>query len=291
MYDWDHYEELALDYIEGNLSDERRRTFESFMESHPEVAQEVRSLKEGMPVLSVDRVEFPDKERLKRGVKRSLRWRQVGSFVGGAAAASVVVGLFGLLGSLGRIDDSIEYGGQQLAEQIEVVYQETAKSVAAETEVAQADDVEQDVVSDVISVPEKVVSTVDTYVGAVTPLVTPLTTLNKRIEAPKVDKNQEELNPVVLEPLFTDSYAVPDLIASNRDITLEQVELPEATTDELPGYDDSDEGLTDGTKEAMRILASLLAPLDDLLPIKRYSTENERGIEIASFIRIGNRVE
>lgn len=287
MYDWDHYEELALDYIEGNLSDERRRTFESFMESHPEVAQEVRSLKEGMPILSVDRVEFPDKERLKRGVKRRLRWRQVGSFVGGAAAASVVVGLFGLLGSLGRIDDSIEYGGQQLAEQIEVVYQETAKSVAAETDVAQADDVEQDVVSDVISVPEKVVSTVDTYVG----VVTPLTTLNKRIEAPKVDKNQEELNPVVLEPLFTDSYAVPDLIASNRDITLEQVELPEATTDELPGYDDSDEGLTDGTKEAMRILASLLAPLDDLLPIKRYSTENERGIEIASFIRIGNRVE
>ena len=288
MYDWDHYEELALDYIEGNLSDERRRTFESFMESHPEVAQEVRSLKECMPILSVDRVEFPDKERLKRGVKRRLRWRQVGSFVGGAAAASVVVGLFGLLGSLGRIDDSIEYGGQQLAEQIEVIYQETAKSVAAETEVAQADDVKQDVVSDVISVPEKVVSTVDTYVGA----VTPLTTLNKRIEAPKVDKNQEEeLNPVVLEPLFTDSYAVPDLIASSRDITLEQVELPEATTDELPGYDDSDEGLTDGTKEAMRILASLLAPLDDLLPIKRYSTENERGIEIASFIRIGNRVE
>ena len=60
------------------------------------------------------------------------------------------------------------------------------------------------------------------------------------------------------------------------------------TTDE---YDDTEEGLTDGTKEALRILSSLLAPLDDLLPIKRYSTEDERGIEIASFIRIGNRIE
>ena len=50
MYDWDHYEEQALDYLEGNLSDEQRRAFESFMESHPEIAQEVRLLEQGMPV-------------------------------------------------------------------------------------------------------------------------------------------------------------------------------------------------------------------------------------------------
>ena len=64
-----------------------------------------------------------------------------------------------------------------------------------------------------------------------------------------------------------------------------------AGDNDLPELDNADDDLTDGTKEAMRILTSLLAPFDDLLPIKRYSTEDERGIEIASFIRIGSRVE
>lgn len=58
MYDWDHYEELALDYLEGNLSDEQRKAFESFLKSRPDVAQEVHSLAQGMPVLPVDRWNF-----------------------------------------------------------------------------------------------------------------------------------------------------------------------------------------------------------------------------------------
>ena len=52
MYDWDHYEELALDYLEGNLSDEQRKAFKSFLKSRPDVAQEVHSLAQGMPVSS-----------------------------------------------------------------------------------------------------------------------------------------------------------------------------------------------------------------------------------------------
>ncbi len=286
MYDWDHYEEQALDYLEGNLSDEQRRAFESFMESHPEIAQEVRSLAQGMPVLPVDRVEFPDKEMLKRSTKRSLHWRQVGSFFGGAAAASVIIGLFGLLGSIGRIDDPIQYGGRQLAEQIEEVYQETAKSVAAENDVSQV--VAENVVSDVVSVPERVVSSVDAYAGSV-----PRTSVvNDETERQKNDKVEEAgLDQVVLKPLFADSRAIPDPIVLNKNIILEPVTLPMAGDNDLPELDNADDDLTDGTKEAMRILTSLLAPFDDLLPIKRYSTEDERGIEIASFIRIGSRVE
>lgn len=286
MYDWDHYEEQALDYLEGNLSDEQRRAFESFMESHPEVAQEVRSLAQGMPVLPAERVEFPDKEMLKRGMKRSLRWRQIGSFLGGAAAASVVIGLFGLLGSIGKIDDSIQYGERQLAEQIEEVYQETAKSVAAENDASQ--EVAENVVSDVISVPEKVVSSVDAYMGSVkrTSVVSDETDRQKTDEIEEVGLDQ-----VVLKPLFADSRAILDPIALNKNIALEPVTLPMAGDNSLPELDNTDDGSTDGTKEAMRILTSLLAPFDDLLPIKRYSTEDERGIEIASFIRIGSRVE
>ena len=286
MYDWDHYEEQALDYLEGNLSDEQRRAFESFMESHPEIAREVHSLAQGMPVLPVDRVEFPNKELLKRGAKSGLRWRQIGSFLGGAAAASVVIGLFGLLGSIGRIDDSIQYGERQLAVQIEEVYQETAKSVAAENDASQ--EVAEDVVSDVVSVPERVVSSVDVYAGS----AKRASVINDGTDRQKTDEIEKVgLDQVVLKPVFADSRAIPDPIALNKNITLEPVTLPMAGDNDLPELDNADDGLTDGTKEAMRILASLLAPFDDLLPIKRYSTEDERGIEIVSFIRIGSRVE
>lgn len=292
MYDWDHYEELALDYLEGNLSDEKRKAFESFLKSRPDVAQEVHSLAQGMPVLPVDRVEFPHKEMLKRGMKRNLRWRQVGSFLGGAAAASVVIGLFGLLGGIGKIDDSIEYGERQLAEQIEEVYQETAKSVAAVTEnessaAAEQADAER-VVPYVVPAPERVVSSMDRHVGAEKRSAVWEEKIDTQAEKPA---DEDPMSQVVLEPLFADSRALPDPIAPSADIVLEPVTLPVASVDDFSEYDDTEEGLTDGTKEALRILSSLLAPLDDLLPIKRYSTEDERGIEIASFIRIGNRIE
>lgn len=39
----------------------------------------------------------------------------------------------------------------------------------------------------------------------------------------------------------------------------------------------------------MRVLTSILAPLDRIIPIRTYRTENESGVEIISLIRIGNK--
>ena len=38
-------------------------------------------------------------------------------------------------------------------------------------------------------------------------------------------------------------------------------------------------------------LISLFAPFDPIIPIKTYRTENEHGIEIASILRIGNKIQ
>ena len=51
---------------------------------------------------------------------------------------------------------------------------------------------------------------------------------------------------------------------------------------------DEEQGRT-GVGEGRTAISSLLAPLDCIIPIKTYRTENESGIEIASLIRIGNR--
>lgn len=62
-----NYEEYALDYIEGTLSRERQRAFERFLDENPEIAAEVRALREELPVLVPDlSVRFEDKSSLKR---------------------------------------------------------------------------------------------------------------------------------------------------------------------------------------------------------------------------------
>ncbi len=98
--DRNNYEQYALDYLEGNLAGDARKAFESFLKTHPEEAAGVYSLSDGMPRLEPEPwVIYPDKQALKRAVpmyeaapRRTRRWVYYAS----AAAALAVVSVLGI---------------------------------------------------------------------------------------------------------------------------------------------------------------------------------------------------
>lgn len=94
----DNYQEWALDYIEGNLSREERASFESFLTRHADIAREIASLQDDMPVMVAEQIVYPDKRSLLRGGK-TMSFGRITSFLGGAAAASLLIGLFTLVDS------------------------------------------------------------------------------------------------------------------------------------------------------------------------------------------------
>ena len=76
-----NYEEFALDYLENNLSEDMRKSFEQFLSSHPEIAEELTDLLD----YHVDRVEmvYDEKDKLKKRVSSGLNRRLIVlSFIG-----------------------------------------------------------------------------------------------------------------------------------------------------------------------------------------------------------------
>ena len=113
----DNYQEWALDYIEGNLSREERASFESFLTRHADIARETASLQDDMPVMVAEQIVYPDKRSLLRGGK-TMSFGRITSFLGGAAAASLLIGLFTL------VDSHSSQKEQLLADRAKEVFRE-----------------------------------------------------------------------------------------------------------------------------------------------------------------------
>lgn len=84
-----NYEEYALDYIEGTLSEESRKAFDAFLQGHSGIAAEIRAIRDNMPVLVPDvSIRFGDKNTLKQ---TSLRRKWI--IRAGVAAAVLILGI------------------------------------------------------------------------------------------------------------------------------------------------------------------------------------------------------
>lgn len=59
-----NYEEFVLDYLEGNLSPEKRDEFVMFINAHPDIKEEIESVQDYE--ISADQIEFDDKDLLKK---------------------------------------------------------------------------------------------------------------------------------------------------------------------------------------------------------------------------------
>ena len=87
------YESRALDYVEGNLPADELPAFEAFLSEHPDLGREIRSMRGSVPVLPAEKWVYPDKKALLRGgIGVSVWLNRAGSFLGGMAAACLLIG-------------------------------------------------------------------------------------------------------------------------------------------------------------------------------------------------------
>ena len=277
--DRENYEPWALDYVEGNLPYRERIAFEAFLNENPDVAAAVRSLMDGgMPVLPVDRVEYPDKKALLRGGK-SFTLRRMGSFLGGAAAASLLIGLFLLA------DRRASDGAGPLLSRHTPSVSDSAPAVPQRPEPAAA---ERALRSETTGSPAAVAAAVRPVPRAVPEVSREPAAGVRRTEVAVVD------TPAVSgqwEPAAAGFDLKP--VASPDGLQAGNIEIarmkPSVSAPETASF--RAEGLLQGENavEVRNTLASILAPLDCIIPIRRYRTEDESGVVIASLIRIGNR--
>src|SRR6056297_2715417 len=59
-----NFDMFCIAYIEGDLDEKQQKSFETFLDQHPEKASEFKAFK--ATILEPDTVAFPDKNRLKQ---------------------------------------------------------------------------------------------------------------------------------------------------------------------------------------------------------------------------------
>jgi hypothetical protein len=67
-----NYESYAIDYLDGNLSESDQRAFETFLERHPDIFEEIRDL-DKMTVVAPS-AHYPQRKNLYRGNSQSYYW-------------------------------------------------------------------------------------------------------------------------------------------------------------------------------------------------------------------------
>ncbi|MDD3107815.1 MAG: hypothetical protein PHV49_01195 [Alistipes sp.] len=272
-----NYESWALDYVEGALCDADRAMFEVFLRSHAQIAAEVNALRSDFPVLPVEHCAYPDRKRLLRGGRLEPLMR-IGSFVGGAVAASLVVGLFMLI-ERHRVNKQ-----QQFAAQVQSVVEphllEDSVATAAVGETGVDETLNQAVVStrSLQSVRPQSYKVAASSQNGVEERSTSISTLQTLEEEP-------------LSGVLNRSYAIAAVPSQKkaRPITLTPTAVCEVSYERYTEEEVSEE--TKNGRALSQTLATFIAPLDRIIPIKTYRTENESGIEIASILRIGNKIE
>lgn len=269
----DNYQEWALDYIEGNLGREERASFESFMAGHADIAREIGSLQACMPVIPVEHIVYPGKKALLRG-GRTISLNRIGSFLGGAAAASLLIGAFTL------VNNHTSQKEQLLADRAKEVFQEELPGEQQDSEWAAT---------------ENATAEPETATPQLAAVVPQKTVPDNRVPQPaatapaKSAENRFQPVPVQSLSSIMDSElqllgpetTEPTVIASLKAVS----EAPVAPAREAQPYGN------ENTEPKQINLRSLFAPFDPLIPIKTYRTENEHGIEIASILRIGNKIQ
>lgn len=268
----DNYQEWALDYIEGNLSREDRASLESFLTRHADIAREIASLQDDMPVMVAEQIAYPDKRSLLRS-GRTMSFRRITSFLGGAAAASLLIGLFTL------VDSHSSQKEQLLADRAKEVFREELPDERDEwtaSESAGGNEGKQDIPQLAATVPQQAVSG-DRAVPRTNVRATPRT-------------NAQIAHSERIQPLSELIGSEPQLIAPASE-PIAMVSLKTGTeTSGIPAAK-TQACAEKGSEPRKFNLISLFAPFDPIIPIKTYRTENEHGIEIASILRIGNKIQ
>lgn len=284
----DNYQEWALDYIEGNLDEAKRLEFERFLSTDGESYDEVRSLMDGMPVLPVPCDEFPDKASFIRG----NIFRRVLPYFSGAAAASVLIALCTWLVPSGTVQQGELLGdlsketGDKRVEHYEPLKKRDADVGAMQSKPGLVEKKQAPVlIAEPASAPVK--DAHEDVKARTSEIVAPVIPETDDREFPQTENYE---TPVMADNLFYGSV----IAETGAGIIMErhQMAVPShiniADTDELLAYRDAsvEEDDRSGVGETIvKGVSMLLSPL----PITKFETNKERGIEIASLIRISRK--
>ncbi|WP_418417328.1 hypothetical protein [Alistipes ihumii] len=288
------YESRALDYVEGNLPADELPAFEAFLSEHPDLGREIRSMRGSAPVLPAEKWVYPDKKALLRGgIGVSVWLNRAGSFLGGMAAACLLIGVFVLVDRHDSSRDDALLARGIPAGQPEVERRQESASALVSKEPVEADVTEQ-------AVSQK--PSVYVRVASASPAQVPPVPESAAMRAAFV---HERIDPVLsgeMARACRERVAPADLKDKPIAETIRSVPVALGSPDPQPDmwrYDDSRSmpaaSFRDGRASeetatgGMRVLTSILAPLDRIIPIRTYRTENESGVEIISLIRIGNK--
>ena len=138
------YESRALDYVEGNLPADELPAFEAFLSEHPDLGREIRSMRGSVPVLPAEKWVYPDKKALLRGgIGVSVWLNRAGSFLGGMAAACLLIGVFVLVDRHDSSRDDALLARGIPAGQPEVERRQESASALVSKEPVEADVTEQ----------------------------------------------------------------------------------------------------------------------------------------------------
>ena len=272
------YESRALDYVEGNLPADELPAFEAFLSEHPDLGREIRSMRGSVPVLPAEKWVYPDKKALLRGgIGVSVGLNRAGSFLGGMAAACLLIGVFVLVDRHDSSRDDALLARGIPAGQPEVERRQESASALVSKEPVEADVTEQ-------AVSQK--PSVYVRVASASPAQVPPVPESAAMRAAFV---HERVAPADLKdrPIAETIRSVPVALGS-PDPQPDMWRYDDSRSMPAASFRDgraSEETATGG----MRVLTSILAPLDRIIPIRTYRTENESGVEIISLIRIGNK--
>lgn len=299
-----NYEEWALDYIEGTLSEEQRAAFECLLSEDREIAAQIEELRHEMPILTAEKIAFPDTATLRRGARVSPL-KRLGSFASGFVAAAALVALCVMLF---RNEDSLSDGVQ--VRRMAVVEKSNAELLEKVSD------------SNVVVAEALVPAVVAQQNSASAPTPKRIAAVQKPIAVESVQSIEIEESDVVLvaqEPEVTAAVAIEKIaepgsretfliadaaavasVATNFDLQAADIALREQNASMTPEIERvKSERLVSGQSRSRedgavaarvrKTLASVIAPFDLLSPIVRYETEQESGIEIASIIRISNK--
>ena len=291
--DGKNYEERALDYIEGAMDEAQRAEFEKFLATDDTAREEVLSLMDAMTVLAAPAGIYPEKAALmKKG--GNANFRRVLSYLGGAAAASVVVALL-VWFTPDAADKSATVGM--------TVRRKTAPAgtLAHSAPPAAAGGIATGTVADAGTPTSVAASLADSEKerGDAVSHPDPVT------ETEKV-KPSGALPDVIRESdagghSLAGHYEAPVLagVEVPRELrynvaALSRVEAPADYSGREMFMVASAEGEEQGESpaaedSAYRRLAMLLVPVDMFLPVSRFETNDEKGIVIASLIRIARK--
>ncbi len=307
-----NYEQWAMDYIEGTLSEEQYQAFHAFLADHPAIAAQISSLQNDLPVLRPETVFYPYKRDLLRGrtisfARRQERLQRFGAMVSGAAAAAVLFG--GLLfshpnkesneseGIVAKAVEAYPEGAEAFVarlEQQEATEEEIANTRNSTSMIISATNVtdtptihpaqhyknrdnllvttDQNTVSGERQT-EKDLSAIELSVGS--------NTFENQLSAEGVS-NLPSNKPDQAEPIPTTTSAasLPTPISEPQSLMAHHAETTAPTGDQDDPQEDDD---------TRSVFGSLLSVLNDLSPVSYYNTSEESGVTIASFIHIGKR--